>query len=88
MCHHIQSLDRIFRYDVGNGRFCTGQWIMERANAATFVDSESPAMRVDIGVAAAAFESPKREVEIRGRGTVHTQKLTHIGRALFDCNCD
>mmetsp|Transcript_2353 Transcript_2353/g.5080 ORF Transcript_2353/g.5080 Transcript_2353/m.5080 type:complete len:262 (+) Transcript_2353:1207-1992(+) len=71
--HHIVGLDGVARHHVGDGGFRAREGIVEGADSAAFVDGESPAVGVDVGVSAAAFESSEREIKIRGGGAIHAQ---------------
>ena len=64
VCHHIQSFDGIGRDHVGNEGFGAGEWVVECLHAASFVDGESPAVGVDVGVSAAALEASGQEEEM------------------------
>ena len=59
--HHVQGLDRIRSDHVGDGRRSARERVVESPNATSFVHGQSPAMGMDVGVAATAFEPPGRQ---------------------------
>ncbi|MNY30548.1 hypothetical protein D3C86_1646610 [compost metagenome] len=77
MADHHFALDRVTLYQLRHFRLAAGARLLEQAQAAPFIEADTPTVAMRPGAAAAAHQPGKAENDIGGHIGAHAEQFTH-----------